>query len=103
MPNLPVGELAGIQITRLSTNVCLTNYRIAPCAENLLCLAKPPDKPSTPAEAGTDAWAVAHGYLSITPLRVFPDLIDGVPWPALAQAAAHGAALRPALNSVTVG
>src|SRR5450759_4742388 len=35
VPNLPVGELAGIQITGLSTNVCLTNYRIALCAENL--------------------------------------------------------------------
>jgi 5'-nucleotidase len=87
VPNRPVSELNGIQVTRLSANVCLTNYRIAACAENVLSLTPRSDQSPVPPAPGTDAWAVAQGYLSITPLRLFPDVIDGAAWPELARSA----------------
>ena len=63
VPNRPLSELAGIQLTRLSTTLSLANYRIAPCSENVLCLSTLADEVSTPVWPGTDAWAVARAAI----------------------------------------
>jgi len=80
-PNLPVSRLMGTLITTPANASCLTRYRFSadPHAENTLVVSTDGEERPAP-EPWTDAWAVELGYVSITPLRAFPDLLCVVPW-----------------------
>jgi len=83
IPNRPIAELAGIRITSLSSASCLDRYTIGARSETTLRISQKPNfRPSEP-ESESDAWAVARGYVSLTPLRMFPDMLCVVPWDGL--------------------
>jgi 5'-nucleotidase len=79
IPDRALADVAGVEITSLSAQTLLDRYTITLEAGNVLCLQSGPDIPA-PTEPTSDAWAVAHGYLSITPLQLFPDMLSIVPW-----------------------
>lgn len=82
VPNLPVSRLSGTLITSLASASCLTRYHFNPDphAENVIAISAH-DDPHAP-EPWTDAWAVAQGYVAITPFRAIPDLLCAIPWEA---------------------
>jgi 5'-nucleotidase len=82
VPNLPLAMLQGVVQTSLNNATCLTQceFRADPHVEDRLTVVRRSDVRDRATEPWTDAWAVAHGYLSITPLRLFPDLLCMVPW-----------------------
>lgn len=80
IPNRSVAELAGIRITSLSNASCLDRYAIGARSETTLRISQKPDFRAAEPEPESDAWAVARGYVSLTPLRMFPDILCGVPW-----------------------
>ena len=80
IPNLSVAELAGIRITGLSNTSCLDRYTISARSETTLRVNQKPNFRVAEPEPESDAWAVARGYVSFTPLRMFPDLLCVVPW-----------------------
>ncbi len=79
VPNRPLPRLAGTLVTVPAIISCLTRYRFCadPHAGNII-VSPSQDHQRTP-EPGTDAWAVERGYVAITPLRAFPDVLDVVP------------------------
>ena len=79
VPNRPLSHLADILVTVPASTSCLTRYcfRAAPQAGDIV-VSPIQDNPPAP-EPGTDAWAVEKGFVSITPLRAFPDIPDVVP------------------------
>lgn len=79
IPNLPREEIAGVAITRLGRRV----YR-----DELLKRLDPRGRPyywvggGVPGghrDEGTDIWAVAHGYVSITPIQLDRTAFDLIP------------------------
>ena len=84
VPNLPVKDLAGLRLTSLGKKSFLTNYsfEIDPLYASTLRVV-PQEQGHVPEpEQGTDEWAVAHGYVSITPMQPFQELIHVIPWNA---------------------
>jgi 5'-nucleotidase len=81
VPNLPVSSLSGTLITSPTTNSCLNKYRFTPDphAQNAIAAIRQ-DENGLPTEPWSDAWAVGMGYVAITPLRAFPNLLCAVPW-----------------------
>jgi hypothetical protein len=75
-----VAELAGIRLTGLSAASCLDRYAIGARSETTLRISQKPNFRASEPEPESDAWAVARGYVSLTPLRMFPDLLRVVPW-----------------------
>ena len=75
-----MAELAGIRITSLSNASCLDRYAIGVRSETTLRISQKPDFRAAEPEPESDAWAVARGYVSLTPLRMFPDILCVVPW-----------------------
>ena len=87
VPNLPLSRLTGTLITSPGQHSFLTRYRFGfdPHTEQDLAVIR--DDDSEPMEEPwTDAWAVGQGYVAITPLKAFPDLLCVVPWPTRAEA-----------------
>jgi 5'-nucleotidase len=80
IPNLPLSQIAGVEITSLSTRTLLDRYYIALSEPNLLRLSPLVNAPEPNVEPNSDAWAVEHGSISITPLQLFPDLLCVTPW-----------------------
>ncbi len=80
-PNLPFYRLRGMMITTPADTSCLTRYHFGddPHAGNTLVVSIN-GKERPPLEPWTDVWAVEQGYVAITPLRAFPDLLCVVPW-----------------------
>lgn len=74
IPNRPIGQLAGIQVTHLSTTSCLNKYAISMSHEHTVRVQQRA-APADLVEPGSDAWAVANGSVSLTPLRLFPDIM----------------------------
>jgi len=70
VPALPQGEIAGIKITRLGKRVYSDKLveRQDPRGRNYYWIGGEP--PSGVPEEGTDIWALANNYVSITPLHL---------------------------------
>ncbi len=83
VPNLPEGEIRGVQITRLGRRLYRNALveRTDPRGRTYYWIGgEPPD--GIP-EEGTDIGALAHGYISVTPLLL--DLTDHAKLPLLAS------------------
>ncbi len=81
VPDLPTHILSGIQLTRFSRHSFLGNHRfvVDDAHPYTLSAVEAVDRPAPEPEVWTDAWAVRRGYVSVTPLRPFPDLAYVVP------------------------
>lgn len=81
VPNLPLSYLAGTLIAVPTKDSFLTRYRFSLDAGEEQNLAVIRDNAREPlAEPWTDAAAVRQGYVAVTPIRAFPDLLCVVPW-----------------------
>ncbi len=81
VPALAVEELAGIQITRLGLRIYRDELtrRLDPRGRPYYWIGGP--EPTGVEEEGTDIWAVANGYVSVTPIQLDLTahvLIDGL-------------------------
>lgn len=93
VPNLPVERIAGVAITRQSANryISRVEKRVDPRGRTYYWLTGAPS-PQEDVE-GTDAWALAHDQISITPITL--DMTDdraaaamrtwNLPWPPAAS------------------
>lgn len=70
VPNRPAAEIAGVEITRQSNRryVSRLEKRADPRGRDYYWLSGAPEDTGSP--PGTDAWAVAQGRISVTPLRL---------------------------------
>jgi 5'-nucleotidase len=70
VPNVPVEQVQGVAITRQSSRRYLSRVerRTDPRGQSYYWLTGEPEP--DPDEPGTDGWAVASGYISITPIRL---------------------------------
>ncbi len=68
--NFPVGEPKGVRITRLGVRRYLTEIleKTDPRGRKYYWIGD--GRPADRAERGTDVWAVKHGYVSVTPLKL---------------------------------
>jgi 5'-nucleotidase len=76
VPNLPQPDLDEMLITSPGRTSFLSKYRFAPHSheENVLAVTTT-DSLVVRQEPWTDAWAVALGYVSVTPFKAFLDLL----------------------------
>ena len=77
VPNRAPGALRGQHVTRLSDNSFLALCRFERIAgqPNLLVVQPRAGQQLAPPDLWTDAWAVAQGYISVTPLRPAPNVL----------------------------
>ena len=70
VPPLPADELAGVQITRMGLRIYRDKLirRLDPRGRPYYWIGGP--EPTGVEEEGTDIWAVAHGYVSVTPVQL---------------------------------
>lgn len=85
VPNVPLGRLAGVQITTFGAETFLGKYqfvadRDAPGTIQALRHNGHIRSRRNGAGLWEDGVAVAQGYVSITPMRPFPDVLCVVPW-----------------------
>jgi 5'-nucleotidase len=73
VPNRPLAELAGVRVTTLSTHSCLDNYQLAVESGERLQVQRAWRERKQTYAAGSDAWAIANGYVSLTRLRLLRD------------------------------
>ena len=90
VPDLPMEQIRGIEVTRLGTRHCAEPMvkEFDPRGRDIYWVGPP--GPAADAGPGTDFYAVANGFVSITPLnldmthyKVFDQLanwVDGVNW-----------------------
>ena len=74
IPNRPIGQLTGIEITSLGATSCLDRYTISMSHEHTVRFQQQPASTALDGP-GSDAWALANGSVSLTPLRLFPDIM----------------------------
>jgi 5'-nucleotidase len=80
IPNLPLNEVAGVEITNLSSRSLLERYEITLSDPGTLRMRPLDDALSLSTEPTSDTWAVERGHLSLTPLQLFPDILCIAPW-----------------------
>jgi len=70
VPNVPEEEIAGVLITRQGLRIYRDELvrRVDPRGKPYYWIGG--DRPTGVAEEGTDIWALAHNYISITPLQL---------------------------------
>jgi len=70
VPALPPDRIAGTMITRMGSRIYRDELirRLDPRDRPYYWIGGPP--PTGVIEEGTDFWALAHGYISITPLHL---------------------------------
>lgn len=73
VPNRPLHELAGVRVASLSTHSCLNHYRLAVNNGESLHVERIWQERAAQHAPGTDAWAVANGFVSLTRLRFLRD------------------------------
>ncbi len=73
VPNRPLHELAGVRVTTLSAYSCLNNYQLAIKTGERLQVQRVWREREQTHPAGSDAWAIANGYVSLTRLRLLRD------------------------------
>lgn len=98
VPNLPRKSLLGTLIAAPAHDSCLMKYCFDPDPhlENTLAVRRQIAAEAEP-EPWTDAWAVALGYVAISPLRALPDPLCMAPWGAPAEADALPLLSAPAM------
>ena len=77
VPNLPLAQVSGLQTTSFSSHSFLANYRFESDLGQpgkLTAISQRNSQTEKP-ERFSDAWAVARGYVSVTPMRPFPELL----------------------------
>ncbi len=81
VPNLPRKRLAGTLLTAPAYDSCLAKYRFEPDPHltNTLSVQRQNTAGPEP-QPWTDAWAIALGYVAISPFQALPDLLCVVPW-----------------------
>jgi len=81
IPNRAPGALRGQHMTILGDRSFLSQYRFerAPGQPNMLVVQRREDPAPGLPDLWSDAWAVSQGYISVTPLRLVPDVlhVDG--------------------------
>ncbi len=98
VPNRPLHDLAGVRVTSLSAHSCLDNYRLLVNNDGRLHVERIWQERAAQHAHGTDAWAVANGFVSLTRLRFLRDAShetslwrsDQAPYPMPALAANFG-------------
>lgn len=85
VPNVPLSRLAGVQITTLGSETFLGKYQFVANGSGpgvIRAVRHSGDLRSRRNGAGLweDGIAVAQNYVSITPMRPFPDVLCVVPW-----------------------
>ncbi|MDW8319451.1 MAG: 5'/3'-nucleotidase SurE [Anaerolineae bacterium] len=93
VPNIPLAQVGGARITTLGTHSFLGRYRFVPDEETphvIRALRREPLGSGQPpiSNLWEDGAAVAHGFISITPLRPFPDVLCVAPWAEAPEQAA---------------
>jgi 5'-nucleotidase len=73
VPNRPLHELAGVRVTTPSTHSCLDSYQLTVTAGERLQVQRVWQDRAPQHIPGTDTWAVANGYISLTRLRLLRD------------------------------
>jgi 5'-nucleotidase len=73
IPNRPLRDLAGVRVTTLSTHSCLDNYRLVINNGDRLHVERIWQDRAAQHTSGSDAWAVANNYVSLTRLRFLRD------------------------------
>jgi 5'-nucleotidase len=83
VPNRPAAALAGLQLTSFGEHSFLTRYRFErDWLQHGTISATHQDTGRDRVEPWTDSAAVAQGFVSVTPMRLFPDLLCVTPWNA---------------------
>lgn len=81
VPNRPLHELAGVRVTSLSTHSCLDNYQLAVTNGERLQVQRIWREREQDHPTGSDAWAIANGYVSLSRLRLLRDAShETSPW-----------------------
>ncbi|MEZ4767314.1 MAG: 5'/3'-nucleotidase SurE [Caldilineales bacterium] len=75
VPNRPLAGLAGAKVTTLSAWSCANAYQIEVSGEDRLRLQRIYQGNGSTHVPGTDAWAVANGFLSVTWMRLMQDML----------------------------
>ena len=96
-PNLPASAISGTRLATLGMNSFLSTYRFEHDSLYASALMVVPNGTGRMVEPDplTDEWAVAHGYVSITPMQPFAELLRGVPLGAGAVPSALSATHHP--------
>lgn len=70
VPPLPADEIAGVQVTRMGLRIYRDELvrRLDPRGKPYYWIGGP--APTGVEEEGTDIWAVAHNYISVTPIQL---------------------------------
>ncbi len=70
VPALPADELAGMRVTRMGLRIYRDQLvrRLDPRGKPYYWIGGP--EPTGIEEEGTDIWAIAHGYVSVTPIQL---------------------------------
>lgn len=85
VPNVPLAQVEGTRITALGSHSFLGRYRFVPDESTphlIRALRREPLSRGRPSASSLweDGAAVANGFVSITPLRPFPDVLCVAPW-----------------------
>ena len=70
VPGLPAGQVRGVLLTRMGLRIYRDELlrRLDPRGRPYYWIGGP--EPTGVEDEGTDIWAVAHGYISVTPLKL---------------------------------
>jgi 5'-nucleotidase len=70
VPPLPADQIAGVLVTRMGLRIYRDELtrRLDPRGRPYYWIGGPP--PTGIEEEGTDIWAIAHGYVSVTPIQL---------------------------------
>ncbi len=80
VPNRPAMALRGLHLTTFSAYSFMNRVRFVPDMDQPGQLKVIATNSTEEPEIGTDSWAVAQGYASITPIQPMPELMRILPW-----------------------
>ncbi|MCB0205652.1 MAG: 5'/3'-nucleotidase SurE [Anaerolineae bacterium] len=75
VPNRPLATLNGVKVTTLSAWSCANAYHIEVSGNDQLQVQRIYQGNGSSHVPGTDAWAVANGFLSVTWMRLLQDML----------------------------
>ena len=100
VPNRPLAELKKLQTTSPSSLLSQYHHYVSATSERSVRITRVPDDRPAEMHPGSDAWAVAFGHVSLTPIRFFADVLAPI---TRGHAAAPGSNCRAALPGSGVG
>jgi 5'-nucleotidase len=82
VPNLPANALAGTRMAHLAPEAFLTKYRFQHDShdDHTITVIRSDAPRAGTADPDSDVGALARGYVAVTPLRPYPDLLHVSPW-----------------------